>query len=232
MRSVYFVTEGTTDQIVLEALVTAWLGTEDYLPRHIQPPSSAYAEGLDSNLSTGWKGVLAWCAGERPAGEAGRDQALELADCLIVHMDADVADDPDFKNPPFDGSCPPATAACDWVRSRIQEKFGGEVPGKVVLCVPSRDLEAWVLTSLHPDVADENMPIECRLDPGTLLIQRAPYRLVRWKAGALKKDTTRYRQYRAAIIAGWRWCTGGAEPRCTQAARFERETRQVLISQS
>jgi len=40
-------------------------GDEDFTVSHIQPPSSAYAEGLDSNLSEGWKGVLAWCSGRR-----------------------------------------------------------------------------------------------------------------------------------------------------------------------
>src|SRR6266568_2046829 len=114
MKNVYFVTEGPSDQIVLEGLIARWLGATDFISRHIQPPSSAYADGLDSNLSTGWKGVLTWCEGKRPYGPAGRDEALGLADCLIIHTDADVATDPDFKAPAFDGPCPPARGACDW----------------------------------------------------------------------------------------------------------------------
>jgi hypothetical protein len=228
MRSVYFVTEGATDQIVLEALITAWLAPEDFLPRHIQPPSSAYAEGLDTNLSTGWKGVLAWCAGKRPAGEAGRDQALESADCLIVHMDADVAVDPDFKDPPFHGPCPPARSGCDWVRSEIISQLGGILPANVVLCVPSKDLESWVLCTLHPDVADQYTPVECRAEPGELLVQRAPYRLVRRKDGALKKEAGRYRTHSRRIVGGWGNCAGGAAPRCPEAVRFESEAKAVL----
>src|SRR5206468_4176481 len=101
MKNVYFVTEGPTDQIVIESLIAYWLRTADFIPRHIQPPSSAYAEGLDSNLSTGWKGVLAWCEGKRPSGPNGRDEALRRADCLIIHTDADVATDAEFKEPAY-----------------------------------------------------------------------------------------------------------------------------------
>lgn len=99
MKTVYFVTEGKTDQIVLEGLISTWLGEQDFLARVVQPPSSAYAEELDSALSEGWKGVVAWCQGARAAGPAGRNEVISKADCLFIHIDADVAFDPDFKNP-------------------------------------------------------------------------------------------------------------------------------------
>ncbi|MDQ2730615.1 MAG: hypothetical protein M3Y56_03060 [Armatimonadota bacterium] len=225
---VYFVTEGTTDQIVLAGLVAQWLGETDFVPRYVQPPSSDYAEDLDTNLSKGWKGVLAWCAGKRPAGAAGRDEALRLADCLIIHTDADVATDADFKTPAYSSPCPPAHGACDWVRSHLISLFGGSLPANVVLCVPSQDLEAWVLCALHPDLADEYNPIECRLEPGALLVQLPPHRLVRGKGGSLKKETGRYRQALRKIVNGWTHCTGGDLPRCPEARRFETETRQVF----
>ena len=57
MKLVYFVTEGVTDQIVIQGLVEHWLGDEDFVPNRIQPPSSAYAEGQDSNFSEGWRDV-------------------------------------------------------------------------------------------------------------------------------------------------------------------------------
>lgn len=71
MKNIYFVTEGSTDQIVIQGLVEHWLGGEDFIPRQIQPLSSAYAEELDSNLSEGWKGVLAWCSGQRMGARPG-----------------------------------------------------------------------------------------------------------------------------------------------------------------
>lgn len=228
MKRIYFVTEGPTDQIVLQALVEQWLGGEEFVPVPVQPPPSAIVEDPETRLSAGWKGVLAWCAGARPAGRAGRSEALHLAHCLFVHLDADVAGEPDVKDPPFSGPCPPAHPACDWVRAAIIDRFGGALPPNAVLCVPAQDLEAWVLCCLHPDVADEFMPIECRAEPGALLVQRKPYRLVRRKDGALQKQTGRYREHAGEIAAGWPACAGGEPPRCPEAARFEREARARL----
>lgn len=228
MKCIYFVTEGLTDQIVIESLVTRWLGSEEFLPRHIQPPSSAYADDLNTNLSDGWKGVLAWCAGKRAGSAAGRDEALAQADCLIIHIDADVATDSDFKDPAFSGPCPPARNACAWIHDHLTSLFGGNLPPNVVLCVPSQDLEAWVLCALHPDVADLYRPIECRVEPGALLVQRNPYRLVRRKNGALKKEPGKYRNSLRAIVTGWTNCTDGGSPRCPEAVRFETDVREIL----
>lgn len=227
MKNVYFVTEGPTDQIVLEGLIALWLG-EDFVPRRIQPPDSAYAADLDSNLSDGWKGVVAWCGGKRLDGTAGRDEALQRADCLVIHVDADIASDPAFRTPAFAGPCPPAAIAANWVRNHLTALFGGVLPPRVVFCVPAQDLEAWVLCSLHPDIADSNMPIECRAVPAALLVQRLPHKLVRSKGGKLKKLTRRYGESLASIVRGWPNCVEGTPPRCNEALRFEQEVRAVL----
>jgi hypothetical protein len=227
MKKIYFVTEGITDQIVVEGLVEQWLGGEDFIARRIQPPSSDYAEELDSNLSEGWKGVLAWCAGTRMGGPAGRDEALKQADCLIIHIDADVAIDTDFKNPTFDGPVFPAVHACDWVRDHLATILGGSSHPNVVLCVPAQDLETWVLCALHPDVADANAPIECCRKPAELLaVQKAP-RLVRSKDGRVRKETAKYRSNLPKIVKGWPNCTAGDGPRCPEAVRFERDAKRV-----
>jgi hypothetical protein len=225
MKRIYFVTEGKTDQIVIEGLITQWLGDEDFIPNHIQPPSSAYAEGLDSNLSEGWKGVLAWwCQGERRIGPASRDEAFRQADCLIIHLDADVAADPHFKSPAFEGPSTPARHACDWIRDHLAEILGGSLPPKAVLCVPAQDLEAWIVCALHPAVADEHAPIESHPEPCGLLAAQKPPRLVRSKDGRLRKDTAQYRASLDKIAKGWPNCL----LRCPEALRFEQDTKQVL----
>lgn len=229
MKRVYFAVEGDTDWIVLPGLISHWLGDEDFIPTRIKFPSSAYAEGLETNLSGGWKGVLAWCEGISMVSQAGRDEAIRQADCLIIHIDADVATDPNFKSPPLDNPCPPAKNACDWVRNHLTAMLGGSVSPKVVLCVPAQDLEAWVLCALHPDVADEYAPIECRQEPATLLVQRPPHRLVRRKdGGRLKKEPARYKSSLPKTIKGWPNCAAGEPPRCPEARRFEQAAKQAL----
>jgi hypothetical protein len=221
MKTIYFVTEGVTDQIILESLVERWMGNADFAIRLIQPPSSEYARELDSLLSQGWKGVTAWCSGKY--GAQGRDEVLRRADCLIVHVDADVATDPDFRNPPFAGLCPPASDACDWVRKHLSTLLGTASHPYVVFCVPSKDIEAWVLCALLPEVADRHAPVECRNDPAALLVERT-YNLVRRKDGRLRKNTSNYRRAASAFAAKWENCP----TRCDEAERFENDIRRVL----
>ena len=232
MKTIYFVTEGITDQIVLEGLAAYWLGNEEFIPRRIQPPSSAYAIDLESNLSEGWKGVLAWCAGLRPKGSAGRDETLKLADCLFIHVDADVATDPDFKTSAYTGTCPPARSACDWIREHLTSQLGNFLPTNVVLCVPAQNLETWILCALHPDIADKHDPIECRQMPETLLVARKPHKLTRRKDNSIKKERRNYQTSLDAIIKGWSNCIEVVENnnslRCPEAIRFEAETKNVL----
>ena len=227
MKQVYFVTEGVTDQIVIESLLVNWFGDEDFVSNRIQPPSSAYADNLVTALSQGWRGVLSWCRGATQEVESSRNEVLRRADLVIIHIDCDVVRDADFSNPPYVGGVAPVSDACDFAKSELARLLGA-VNNNVVFCVPAQDIEAWVLCSLFPEVADANLPIEQRVSPGALLVQRAPYRLVRRKNGALKKDTGRYQMFAEAIVNGWPNCVGGANPRCPEAATFERDIRAAI----
>ncbi len=66
-----YVVEGATDYLVLDGLVEMFLGTRDYIPTQIQPPSSEYSNN-QGPLGGGWKGVLKWCEqlGSDPNGLA------------------------------------------------------------------------------------------------------------------------------------------------------------------
>jgi hypothetical protein len=215
---VYFVTEGKTDQIILEELIGHWIG--EFIPRHIQPPASEFVQDQDTPLSNGWRGVLAWCK-----SQITRDEVVRNATCLVIHLDADIASDTNFKNPICPEPCPPASGACNWVRNEIINLFEGGLPNNVVLCIPAQDLEAWVVSALLPEVADRHIPIECRVQPGTLLI---PRKLTRWKNNRLVKDTVRYLQEAKQIVRGWSNCVDGTPPRCPEALRFELDVRQCF----
>jgi hypothetical protein len=224
MRQIYFVTEGVTDQIVLEALIAHWLGDADFLSNRIQPPSSDYAEPFETQLSQGWRGVLAWCSAVSESLRVSRDTVLSKADILVVHVDGDVARDNGFSVPAFSADIPPVEALCDHVRRRIAELFGGDLPANVVVCVPALDLEAWLVAGLHPEVADEHEPIECFDNPAQLLLGRAPHRMIRMKDGRFRKVTERYKDAVDAFLASWAECVA----RAPQAGVFEAHTRGLL----
>lgn len=229
MKKIYFVTEGKTDRIVIEELIKKWMGNEDFLVRHIQPPTSAYVEDLDTNLSEGWKGVVSWCSGARPNGPAGRDEALRLAELLIIHTDADVAYDVEFKNPCF-APHPPENPEqqCDWVRNHLRSFFDQNALDKIAFCIPAQDLESWILAALHADVANQNAPIEHRLEPGALLVQRTPHRLIRRKDGRLKKIAEKYEEAAKKIASAWEANISSHVVDCPSAVKFESDFKALI----
>ena len=206
MRQIFFVTEGVTDQIVLEGLVSSWLGDEDFISNRLQPPSSAYADALDTRLSEGWRGVVSWCSAVTPALQVSRDSVINRADLIVVHVDADVGFDANFSAPAYAAPTPPASKLCDHVRSVMVNFFGAALPAKMVLCVPAQDLESWLVAALHPDVADANSPIDCFHAPGNLLAGKDPHRLLRYKDGKLRKITSRYKDALPAALSNWHEC--------------------------
>ena len=224
-----YVVEGKTDLIVLDALVERFLGTDDYQANEIQPPSSAFTNH-QGPLGGGWHGVLRWCElVGATAGGAANDIALANCDCLIIHLDADIALESELAPLALPAPCPPAKETCDNIRAHLRALLGGSLPPKVVLCVPAQCTEAWVFAALHSREAAPFAPLECREEPERLLIQR-PDRLVRDKDGGAKKQTDKYRAATDKIAANW----PDATSLCDEAARFETECRATfaLIGQS
>lgn len=214
---IHYVVEGATDFIVLDAIVERLLGTSDYVYTRRQPPTSAVVEDHES-LSEGWKGVLKWCEIMTAAPGGFAENALENCDCLIIHIDADIANERDLAPHDLSAPCPPAKDACDQIRNHLTALLGGNLPAKVVLCVPAQCTEAWVIAALHPDLVATYDPIECRKEPHRLLIQQSD-RLVRVKAGKPKKQTENYREVAPRIAARWPDVVAA----CGEAKRFEEE---------
>ncbi len=103
-----YVVEGATDYIVIDALVERFLGAVDYVATQIQPPESDYANH-SGPLGGGWKGVLKWCQA-RGENEGGFENDIVLAncDCLVIHVDADIASEADLQHLSLSAPCPPA----------------------------------------------------------------------------------------------------------------------------
>ena len=231
MKQIYFVTEGVTDQIVLEEIVARFLGGVDFESYPIQPPSSAYAVDLDCRLSEGWRGVFSWCQASDPNVAASRARVLNSADLVVIHLDADVGLDAQCPSGRFGGLLPPARELCDHVRAAIVGSFGGGLPPNVVICVPSIDLESWVLCCMFPVLADQiqvdiAMPFECYLHSARELSLQSP-QFTRRSAGRIRKVTSTYRSEAESIAAGWMNC-GRPSMRCEEAVKFEDEVAAIF----
>lgn len=210
-NQVQVVCEGDTDFVVIEAATKALFPTKSIVLTMIQPDTSlAFTLGEHGG---GWKGVRSWCKQVLPLfGLNAGPKAL------ILHVDADVADDPEVN---CAQKCPPATATTTALRQFvIREWCAGAVPRQTIFCTPSMNIEAWVLQALYPSDKEVKAGIECRKKPETLLSGKPSLeRMVRRKGDKYKKDTAKYRERQAEISEKWASVRTG----CTEAERFSQD---------
>src|SRR5262249_47131459 len=170
------------------------------------------------------KGVLLWCAqaGATPGGFA---QSLPLLtyDCLIIHVDADIAAEAELQSHGLSAPCPPAKDTCDRLRNHLIALLGNPLPSNVVLSIPPPCMEAWVFSALQPDLVTSFQTIECRQDVERLLIGK-PDRLVRDHDGRTRKNPQRYEEAAYRIAVGW----DQAIAACPEAQCFDNDCRAAL----
>ena len=149
--------------------------------------------------------------------------ALSNHDVLIVHVDADVASvtyasgnirDAPCDNLPCEQPCPPPNETTNTLRAVVLNWLGESgCPPRVVLCMPSKSIETWVLAAVWPEgnvVRRDDW--ECRHNPEGQLTALPIHR-------RFKKRVDDYRRKQSEIEKAWR----KVSTRLTEAKRFESE---------
>lgn len=215
------VAEGPTDRVVIESAISVVLGQRAFVLKLLQPEDSL----AFGPLCPGWAGVHRWCrqAVARAGGPLRQDILFQTFDLLILHLDADVADKRysdgsirDYAHEddlPCSSKCPPPQDTVDALR-KVLLRWAGEssTPPRTVLCIPSKSMEAWVVTALFPDDRAARSGIECLGDPEARLGQQP-------KATRIRKSVRNYNAKTAAISKAW----PSLIEKLTQAARFNDE---------
>lgn len=215
--------EGPTDAIVLRAALNSFLNNQvDFVFDTLQPEGSV---AFRSATGTGWGGVYRWArqSAAEGGGSVSGSTALSFHDLLIVQVDADVADktydsarihSPPRQDLPCQQPCPPPNSTTNALRSVILCWLGeSQCPSQLVLCTPSKSIEAWVIAAVCPN----NRMVrrgdwECNQNPegqlGTLP-----------KRKKFKKAIRDYRDRQHVITLAW----PNLSATLTEAARFETE---------
>lgn len=176
------VAEGPTDRIVIESAPRAFLSGRPFVLKQLQPEGSL----VFGNRGSGWTGVYRWCkqAAMRGGGRLREDALLfQNYHILLLHIDADVAGmryaDNSILPQQSDGAlpcqqpCPPAISTTDALRTVLLSWCGETtVPMKTVICMPSKNTEAWVVAALFPTDLAMRQGIECNADPEARLGQQ------------------------------------------------------------
>ncbi len=211
------VSEGITDYVVIHGSVRSILGDRTYDLKLLQRESSAFHA---RHFGGGWKGVSGWCGlvCQRNGGLA-EDIVLDTYDILILHLDADVADENEpSKRLPCAVPCPPASATTDALRAVFLSWLNETtLPERTVFCTPSKSTEAWVVEALFPQDSQWKKKRECLPKPETRLGQQP-------LSARLQKREADYWKHAPRFSTEW--------PRVaktlSEAGRFDREFRKLL----
>ena len=206
-RRLQIACEGPTDYTVILAAADAIIG--EYVPVLLQPEMSA-ANALGPH-GGGWKGVKAWC--EQIRAQGGIGTLAEEDAIVVVHLDADVADEAEIA---CARPCPPPSDTTDALAAHALNWLGETaMPPRTLLCLPSKCTEAWILAGLFPDDAIVAQGIECRPSPEALLVPQRP-KFIAKKGGRYRKLPEVYTAHRAEITVAW----PTIDKHCTRAKSF------------
>ena len=148
---------------------------------------------------------------------------LSNHDVLIVHVDADVAGetyasgnirDAPCDDLPCEAPCPPPDRTTNVLRAVVLNWLGEhERSPRVVLCMPSKSIEAWVLAAIWPhNKMVQRDDWECRSNPERQLAALP-------KRRRFKKRPADYRRKQNEIEKAW----PRVSARLTEAGRFKAE---------
>lgn len=155
------VIEGPTDLVVLKAAVLALLPNRDIEFAVLQPELSEAFQPTRPEDGLGWAGVYRWCGQtvQEGGGSVSGSVLFRFHDLLIVHLDADVAEqtygsghiDDATADLPCEQPCPPPSATTNALREVMLRWMNeDQVPARSVICIPSKSMETWVLMALFP----------------------------------------------------------------------------------
>ena len=218
--------EGPTDVIVLQAILRALLPGVDFEFQTLQPEGSvAFGSPSFGGTGAGWAGIYRWSrqAAHEGGGSVSGSSALSNHDVLIVHVDADVAGetyasggirDAPCDDLPCEEPCPPPDETTNALRAVVLNWLGESAcPPRIVLCTPSKSIEAWVLAAVWPEgnvVRRDDW--ECRPNPEGQLAALPRRR-------RFEKRPDDYRRKESEIRKAW----PRVSARLTEAARFGTE---------
>lgn len=240
--NVGIIAEGPTDVEVIEGILRTVFAKDTFCFRTISPtPQELQSQRKKEGF--GWGGVYRVCKDLREKLEMLTLMGAAF-DLLVIHVDGDVAykDYADIEEQPLqnDLPCASVTAEVQEAGSSLEDvvcqwlNHSTDISIPVVLCLPFLSTETWAGQLLYPgewtDI-DEKTSEDIIYHRLFLLGQPKSgkeRRLIRQKAGKMKKNTKGYQNLaRQMTAAGWM----GVTQRYVQAKRFDaalkEETRRV-----
>jgi hypothetical protein len=147
MTNFGLITEGLTDQIVIEYILAGYFQTPNIDVAPLQPERDKDNENKSQNYG-GWSQVFAYCQ-----SQSFRD-AFPFFDYIIIQIDTDVSENYDIPKLDENGEFTPEELIKK-VRNKFQEVIGedfySKYQEKIIFAISVHSIECWFLPLYYPD---------------------------------------------------------------------------------
>jgi hypothetical protein len=165
MTTFALVSEGMTDVAVIEQILLGCLGTQAYLNPVLPIRDATDRSRAQSDTFSNWELVLEFLASVEPI------QALETNDFLIVQIDTDQAEHPNFglemHNQGTLKSIEEIVLGCrEFLLNRLSKDFPNEWRSRIIFALPVMSTECWLIPIFdenHKHTSKKSINCETRL---------------------------------------------------------------------
>ena len=151
MTNFGFITEGVTDQIVIEYILNGYFNTDDININELQPLRDETDRHRSENYG-GWKLVFDYCKSEK------FKQAFQFNDYIIIQIDTDVSEEPHYDVSKRDATTGRELDVVE-LTEKVKEKFNNligleffdEYQEKIIFAISVHSIECWLLPLYYND---------------------------------------------------------------------------------
>ncbi len=151
MTNFGFITEGVTDQIIIEYILNGYFNTDDIDINELQPLRDETDRHRAENYG-GWTLVFDYCKSEQ------FKQAFQFNDYIIIQIDTDVSEDPHYgvsKRDATTGVELDVVELIEKVRGKFKNLIGLEFfdkhQEKIIFAISVHSIECWLLPLYYND---------------------------------------------------------------------------------
>ncbi len=149
METYALITEGRTDQAVIENILYGFLGSYDADINWLLPLRDDTDMNRTENFSN-WELVFEYCRSEKFR------QAFQLNDYVIIQVDTDVSEEPNYDVPKFEkGKELDVPELIRRVRAKLVSLITDEIYSKfedrIIFAISVHSLECWLLPIFYKD---------------------------------------------------------------------------------
>lgn len=163
MATFALIAEGITDQAVLESVIETWCGQslgDDIDVNYLQPARDATDSARAASFG-GWERVLEYCTFAEHV-----DQALQINDYLVIHIDTDTCEHERYGICLTDGGVERVVSAvvsdvCDLLASKLGCKIIEANRGRIIFAVSVHSIECWLLPLFASEQVDKSRRLNC-----------------------------------------------------------------------